>query len=58
METDDYEDLWELAEFSIREAYALRSMLEYLSTWPHSTKEKMNRIKEWREADRPTTWES
>lgn len=49
METpDDYEDLWELAEFAVREAYALRSFLEYLRVWPHPLKTKLDRIQNWR----------
>jgi hypothetical protein len=49
METNDsFDDLWELAEFSSREAHILRSFLEYLRTWPDPMEKKLERIQNWK----------
>lgn len=41
--------IWELAEFSVKEAYAMRSFLEYLRTWDDSPDKKLARIQNWKQ---------
>jgi hypothetical protein len=45
---DSFDDIWDLAEFHMKEALLLRSFLEYLRTWNDSTNKKMDRVQEWR----------
>lgn len=46
---DSYDDVWDIVDFSLREALALRSFLEYLRTWPDPVNKKLYRIQHWRE---------
>jgi hypothetical protein len=43
-----FDDIWELAERSVREARVLRSFLEYLRLGVDSQDKKWNRIQKWR----------
>ena len=43
----DLEDVWEFMEFCAREAFLLRSMLEYLRTAPESP-EKTEKLRHWK----------
>lgn len=45
---DSFDDVWELVEFSTREALILRSFLEYLRSWPDAPEKKLARIQNWR----------
>lgn len=40
--------LWELAEFYAREAFLLRSFVEYLRDWPDPPEKKADRLQNWR----------
>jgi hypothetical protein len=46
--TDSFDDVWDLAIFSVREALALRSLLENLQTVPQSVESKLAKIQNWR----------
>jgi hypothetical protein len=45
---DSFDDIWELAEHSLREARVLRSFLEYLRTWDDPPEKKWERINKWK----------
>lgn len=44
---DSFDDIWELAEFCAREAFLLRSFLEYLRMWPDPLEKKWARLQKW-----------
>jgi hypothetical protein len=46
---DDCADVWELAIFCAKEAYILRSLLEYLRTWPDSDEKKRSVLMNWKQ---------
>jgi len=46
--TDSFDDVWDLAIFSVREALALRSLLENLRTVPQSVESKLAKVQNWR----------
>ena len=45
---DSFDDLWDLVEFSVREAHLLRSFLEYLRDWPDPIETKLARLQNWK----------
>jgi hypothetical protein len=45
--SDPHDAIWELAEFAIREAFLLRSLLERLRTWPDCDL-KTEKLQNWR----------
>lgn len=47
-EKDSYDDLWELAEFYVREGLVLRSFLEYLKVGTDPLATKLAKIQNWR----------
>jgi hypothetical protein len=46
--THSFDDVWELAEYSVREARVLRSFLEYLQLGTDSQDKKWERVQQWR----------
>ena len=46
--TDSFDDVWELAEYSVREARVLRSFLEYLRLGTDSQDKKWERVQQWK----------
>jgi hypothetical protein len=47
-QADRLDDIWELAEFHVSEAYTLRAFLEYLRTWDDPPEKKVARLQNWR----------
>ncbi len=45
---DSFDDVWDLAIFSVREALALRSLLENVRTVPQSVESRLAKIQNWR----------
>jgi hypothetical protein len=45
---DDFSDLWELAEYSVREARVLRSFVEYLRLEGDPWEKKMEKLQNWK----------
>jgi hypothetical protein len=45
---DDFSDLWELGEYSVREARVLRSFLEYLRLDGDPWEKKMEKLQNWK----------
>jgi|SRR4030095_8816696 hypothetical protein len=48
MATDSFDDVWELAEYSVREARVLRSFLEYLRLEGDSQEKKQEKLMNWK----------
>jgi len=41
-------DVWDVVQFCVCEAYALRSFMEYLRSWPDPPETKRTRLQNWK----------